>query len=108
MSDPLTILLLATVSVACALFFGLRLVRWRTMLRLHWLADVLFTSAVFLIFAGTLGGALVAAFAGLLFSVILTGGKGLDRLAKPRAGGQGKRRISAALAGPPWAETPPG
>lgn len=69
------ILLLALISVGCALTFSLRLVGWQQLLSAHWLADVLFTVALFLIFNGTLTGALVAATGGLMFSIILSVGR---------------------------------
>lgn len=78
MSLPI-IFLMAAVSVATFLFFVLRLVRWATLLRFHWLADVVLTAALFVLFYGTLGGTLVAALGGLLFSVILSAGKAAQR-----------------------------
>lgn len=73
--DLTVVLLLALISVGCALTFALRLVGWSQLLSAHWLADVIFTVALFLIFSGTLTGALVAATGGLIFSLILSLGR---------------------------------
>lgn len=73
--DLLTVFLLASISVGAAFTFALRLVTWDAIIRQHWLADVLFTVLLFLIFSGTLTGMLVAATGGLMFSLILSAGR---------------------------------
>lgn len=94
--DLIYILMLATISVLCALTFALRLVGWSQLLAAHWLADVLFTVALFLIFSGTLTGSLVAAFGGLMFSLILTAGRVARRHAQKL---KRRNRARAWLAG---------
>lgn len=73
--DLITVLLLSCISVCAALTFALRLFTWRQIVNQHWLADVLFTVLLFLIFSGSLTGMLVAATGGLMFSLILSAGR---------------------------------
>ncbi|MFD2175703.1 hypothetical protein [Rhodobacter lacus] len=68
----MTTVLLAAATVATFITFVLRLVRMRTILRFHWLADVAMTTLAFIIFQGTLGGTLVAVLSGLMFTIFLT------------------------------------
>jgi hypothetical protein len=73
--DLITVLLLALISVGAALTFALRLFSWNQIVGSHWLAGIIFTVLLFLIFSGTLTGMLVAATGGLLFSLILSAGR---------------------------------
>lgn len=76
---PIIIIALAATATATMVTFSLRLVKWRTLMRFHWLVDVLVTAALFAIFAGTLGGALVATVGGLMVSIMLTVGRKATR-----------------------------
>lgn len=69
----------ALLTVASGLLFALRFVRWRTILRFHWLADALAHVVLFAVFYGTLGGAMTAAVACLIFSLLLNTGRKLAR-----------------------------
>lgn len=71
--------LLAVITVLATITFLLRIMPWSKILRFHAFVDVGFTIAMFAIFAGTLGGALVAASAALLLSLTLTAGRALQR-----------------------------
>ena len=64
----LTIVLLAGCTVASALIFISRITTWRRIIKYRAGFDVIFTLGMFAVFAGTLGGALVATISGLLFS----------------------------------------
>ena len=69
----------SVASVAAGLFFALRLFRWRSLIKMHWMVDIVFTVALFFLFQGTLAGTLIAVIAGLAMSIILTIGKAADR-----------------------------
>lgn len=73
--DLLMIAFLALASVATGLFFMIRLVNWSTILRAHWLVDIVFTSLLFVLFQGTLQGTVIAVVAGLIMSLVLTAAK---------------------------------
>lgn len=77
----ITIALLAACTVASALIFLGRITTWRSILKYRAGFDVIFTIGMFAVFAGTLGGALVATIAGLLFSATL----GIAATAKKKA-----------------------
>lgn len=78
----MTIAVLSIITVLAAITFMLRVLRWKTILRFHAFIDVVFTIALFALFAGTLTGALVAAAAGLILSLILTTARGIDAAIK--------------------------
>lgn len=77
--DLLIILLSALLTVTSGLLFVTRFIRWRTILRFHWLADGIAHVVLFAVFFGTLGGAMTAAIACLIFSVLLNIGRKLAR-----------------------------
>jgi hypothetical protein len=68
----------AVLTVTSALLFALRFIRWKTILRFHWLADGLAHVVLFGVFYGTLGGAMTAAVACLFFSLLLNMGRKLS------------------------------
>ena len=70
--DILTVIILAVATVASALTFLSRLVPWHQIIKYRAFVDVIFTVIMFLVFAGTLGGALVAAIGGLFLAVVLS------------------------------------
>ena len=77
--DLLVIAILATCTAASALVFLNRITSWRSILKYRAGFDVLFTIGMFGIFAGTLGGALVAALGGLIFSMLLGAANALSK-----------------------------
>lgn len=77
--DLLIITMSALLTVVSGLLFVTRFVRWKTILRFHWLADGLAHVVLFAVFYGTLGGAMTAAIACLFFSLLLNFGRKLTR-----------------------------
>lgn len=73
--DLAYIVISAVLTVISGLLFALRFVRWRDILRYHWLADALAHVVLFAVFYGTLGGAMTAAVACLFFSLLLNAGR---------------------------------
>ena len=67
-----TIALLSFATVAAMLIMLLRIASWRTVLRYRAAVDIICTAFLFWAFAGTLGGALVAAIGGLSLSLMLS------------------------------------
>lgn len=76
----LTIVFLAAIlTVASGLLFVLRFISWGTLLRYHWLSDAVAHIVLFAVFFGTLGGGMTAAIACLIFSLMLTLGRKIQR-----------------------------
>lgn len=73
--DLFYILASAVLTVVSGLLFVLRFTDMRTILRFHWLADAVAHIVLFTIFYGTLGGAMTAAVACLIFSLLLNAGR---------------------------------
>lgn len=68
----LIIVTMSAVSVAACLVTLSRVIGWKRILRHATLVDVSFTLGTFIIFAGTLTGALVAVLGGLLMALVLS------------------------------------
>ena len=66
---------LALVSTLTLLILALRIMRWRTLIKYHWMADIGFTISMFILLSGSLTGMIIAILSGLMFSIILTVGK---------------------------------
>lgn len=77
----LTVLILAVATTASAIIFLRRITSWGRIIRYRAAFDVIFTIAMFAIFAGTLGGALVAALGGLFFSLSLGAANAINKAA---------------------------
>ncbi len=73
--DLLVIAILSLIACATAVTIGTRVFGWKRLMKMHIAADVIVTVTAFLIFSGTLTGTLVAATAGLLFSLVLSAGR---------------------------------
>lgn len=67
----------AVITVLASLITVLRVIPWRALVRYHWFADVALTLFLIYLFAGTLSGMIIAAIAGLTFSIILSIGRWL-------------------------------
>ena len=68
----LLIITMAAVSVAAFLVTLSRVIGWKRILQHATLIDVVFTFGTFLVFAGTITGALVAVLGGLFMAVLLS------------------------------------
>ena len=68
----LLIITMAAVSVAAFLITLARVVGWKCILRNATLVDVTFTFGTFVVFAGTITGALVAVLGGLIMALLLS------------------------------------
>lgn len=75
----LMILTMAAVSCAAFLITLSRVIGFNTILKYSVLIDVLFTIGTFMVFAGTITGALVAVVGGLMMAVFLTMAKQMKR-----------------------------
>lgn len=73
------IVLTAFIAVASLMTFTLRLIRFRSIVRLHWLFDATVHVLLFSMFAGTLTGMLIAATGGLMFSLLMSAARGAIR-----------------------------
>jgi len=76
----LTYATIAALTAASTLIFLRRLTSWRLILRYRAGIDAIFTIALFAVFAGTLGGAVIAAMGGLILSIVLGAGQLITNL----------------------------
>jgi len=74
MSLPIIIMLSICTCAAVLLTLG-RVIGMRRIIRYSVIVDVLFTVLCFVVFAGTLGGTLVAVMSGLIMAITLTAAK---------------------------------
>lgn len=74
MSLPIIIMLSICTCAAVLLTLG-RVIGLRNIIRYSIIVDVLFTVMCFVVFAGTLGGTLVAVMSGLIMAITLTTAK---------------------------------
>ena len=66
------VLIVAALTVASAIFFIRRLMKWSDIIKWRGAIDVIFTGTLMALFVGTLGGTLIAATAGLMLSILLS------------------------------------
>ena len=74
--------IVATLTVASAIFFLRRIMTWERIIRYRAAIDVIFTATLMALFVGTLGGTLIAAAAGLLLSITLSVFHGVAKLGR--------------------------
>ena len=69
------IAVLSVLAVASGLITVTRIVPFKALVRMHWASDLLFTLGLLAVLGGTLTGALTAAVAGLIFSLVISGAR---------------------------------
>ena len=75
--DILPLVGLASITTITLLILALRVMKWRTLIRYHWAADVGFTIGTFILLSGSMTGMLISIISGLMFSIVLSIGKWL-------------------------------
>ena len=73
--DLIMISAVSLMTALACLIFAFRVFNFKMLMRAHWMVDIVVTAALMMFFAGTLQGTVIAAMAGLLFSIFMTTGR---------------------------------
>jgi len=63
------------LTATAALIFAFRVFDFSMLMRAHWLVDIIVTAVLMMFFSGTLQGTVIAAIAGLIFSIFMSLGR---------------------------------
>jgi len=73
--DLIMISAVAFMTALACLVFAFRVFNFQMLMRAHWMVDIVVTAALMMFFSGTLQGTVIAAMAGLMFSIFMTMGR---------------------------------
>ena len=73
--DLIMISFVSFMTALACLVFAFRIFRFDMLMRAHWMVDIIVTAALMMFFSGTLQGTVIAAMAGLIFSLFMTAGR---------------------------------
>jgi len=73
--DLIMISFVSFLTATAALIFAFRVFDFSMLMRAHWLVDIIVTAVLMMFFSGTLQGTVIAAIAGLIFSIFMSLGR---------------------------------